>query len=158
LILLVGINLSDAVLLCIDMSKDVYYKNKVGELSILLILCFFPLLLIAICTVIICSVLVIRKSSAVTSRRRHMTKFTRLSLAAGIFHCVCVLPIMFTNLIWYGYIEIKFTSLYQALIFYSLASIFLYMNNTFNFIIYSLSSKDFQEDMKTLLNSLRHRE
>jgi hypothetical protein len=129
-----------------------------GELSVIYVLCVFPLSFITICNVVTFSILYKRKSSAVvTSRRRHLTKFTRLSIAAGIFHCVCVVPIMVAKLIEYRYIENMLTE-YQTIIINKLAETFLYINNAFSFILYSVSSKGFQQDSKQLLCKFRQRE
>jgi hypothetical protein len=153
LILLAGVNLCDATLRCTDFYSNTGYT--ITHISDVYVLCVFPLSLITICNVITIVVLWKRKSPVVSSSRRHLTKFTRLSIVTGMFHCVCVLPYMIVSLSETDYIDLDL-GFESYSIFVHVSTLFLYLNNTFNFLLYSLASKDFQQDLKQLLCSCRN--
>jgi hypothetical protein len=141
-------NLYDATLLCNGFySSSGYTIRHISDVYVFGVL---PLSFITICNTITLIILCKRKSSVVSSSRRHLTKFTRLSLVTGIFHCVCALPYMLLSLSNTDYIDlnIEFKS-YNTFAFVS--HFLLYLNNAFNFLLYSLASKDFQRDLKQLL-------
>jgi hypothetical protein len=150
-ILLNGLNLPDATLLCIDFST--YSRNILSHFSAVYVLCVLPLSFITICNVISIVILCKRKAPVVSCRRRHLTKFTRLSIVTGIFHCVCVVPYMLCFVFDVKKLEVKSVLIY--LILTNVVTFLLFLNNAFSFLLYSLASKDFKQDLKQLLCSCK---
>jgi hypothetical protein len=156
IILLAGMNLSDVTLLCNDFHSN-GVRNTIYYINGVYILCVFPLLFITICNVITIVILCKRKSRVVRSSRRHLAKFTRLSIVTGIFHCVCVTPFIVLLLFLTNNIDLNI-DFKEHYIFVFVSGLFLYLNNAFSFLLYSLASKDFKQDLKQLLCSCRNRE
>jgi hypothetical protein len=140
------VNVSDATL------RYSNTGNTIHHISVMYVLCVFPLSLVTICNVITIAILCKRKSLVVSSSRRHLTKFTRLSIVTGFFQCVCVLPytLVFVS------DEIQKLGFKSSIICFLVFEFLLYFNNVFNFLLYSLASKDFQQDLKQLLCSCRN--
>lgn len=132
-----------------ELLHDIY--TEVMKLSAIYLLCILPVVIITTCNIIvICRLCMQKQIGASDSRRQIVTKFTRLSIGAGILQCVSILPILVYNI--HLYYRIPMTQLNREGIhtFQYICDIVLYLNNTFNFVVYSFSSRDFRIDFKEM--------